>query len=162
MASHTEACGQLLGPLRDLLGFRQTALQRAQQGNDLTVSGTGLLAELVHGGESRASDLAHDRVVDASVVSRQLGHLEQEGLIERRPAPEDRRASLLRATERGREVLAEREEEKARWLSHALRDWDDEELVKLAELLRGLSCDLIEASRAALAGPDEAIEEGNR
>ncbi|PRW62775.1 MarR family winged helix-turn-helix transcriptional regulator [Actinopolyspora mortivallis] len=162
MTTHTEACGQLLGPLRTLLGFRQTALQRAYQSKELSTSGTGLLAELVHGGESRACDLAHNRVVDASVVSRQLGQLEQEGLVERRPDPADRRVSLLRATERGRQVLAEREAQKANWLSHALRDWDEADVVRLTELLRALSCDLLAASRETLSGPAETTEEGNR
>ncbi|ASU80576.1 MarR family transcriptional regulator [Actinopolyspora erythraea] len=163
MGSHFESCERLLEPLRKLLGLRQVAMQRAQHDNELTASGTGLLSELVHGGESRASDLAHNRVVDASVVSRQLGHLEQEGLIERRPDPSDRRVSLLRATERGRAALAERERQKARWLSEvALSDWDDRRLAELDELLRAFSDDLLTASRQLLTNPEDAAKEGNR
>ncbi|SFE61851.1 DNA-binding transcriptional regulator, MarR family [Actinopolyspora alba] len=169
MGSHFESCERLLEPLRKLLGMRQLALQRAQHGSELSTSGTGLLSELVHGGESRASDLAHHRVVDTSVVSRQLAQLEQEGMIERRPDPTDRRVSLLRATERGRAALEERERQKARWLSEAvLNDWDESRLTELDELLRALSDDLLIASRQLLATPEDLVtpedtaEEGNR
>lgn len=162
MGSHTEACGELLTPLRNLLGLRQFALRRAHHADALPRSATGLLAELVRNGQCRAADLAAHRALDASVVSRQLAHLENEGLIERSPDPEDRRVALLRATEDGVRELAERDREKARWLSHVLRNWDEEQLSTLSELLRAFSDDLLEASRELLAKSDDATEEGCR
>ncbi len=46
------------------------------------------------------------RVVDASVVSRQVSQLEHAGLITRRPDPADKRVSLLCATAEGELALS--------------------------------------------------------
>ncbi|MFR9730477.1 MarR family winged helix-turn-helix transcriptional regulator [Saccharopolyspora sp. MS10] len=122
--------------MRTLMGLKQAAMQTLQHSkNDLPYAATGLLGELVHCGESRASELAAHRVVDASVVSRQVSQLEQAGLITRRPDPRDRRVALLRATPEGEQALARIERRRAEWLSEALRDWDENEIRHLAGLL---------------------------
>jgi DNA-binding MarR family transcriptional regulator len=48
-----------------------------------------LLSDLAVHGESRPSELAKRRMVNFSVISRQIGQLSAAGLIDRRPAPED-------------------------------------------------------------------------
>jgi DNA-binding MarR family transcriptional regulator len=54
-----------------------------------------LLSDLAKNGEARPSELAKRRFVDLSVVSRQITQLSAAGLVDRRPAPEDGRASLV-------------------------------------------------------------------
>ena len=148
MGPTPELCSELLRPLRCLIGLKQVALQRSMHFTDeLPYAATGLLAELVHRGECRASDLAQHRVVDASVVSRQVHQLEEAGLITRRPDPADRRVSLLRATPDGERALAALEQRKAEWLSQALRDWGDEDIRRLAELLNTAAADLHRAAQ---------------
>ena len=155
MGPTPESCSELLRPLRSLMGLKQVAAQMLNQHSktDLPYAATGLLAELVHCGESRASELAQHRIVDASVVSRQVSQLEQAGLITRRPDPQDRRVVLLRATPEGEQALADIERRRAEWLSHALRDWDEDQVRELAGLLNTCAADI---RRAVL--PDGATD----
>ncbi|QUH05510.1 MarR family transcriptional regulator [Saccharopolyspora erythraea] len=149
MGPTPELCSELLRPLRFLIGLKHVALQKGFQFNDeVPYAATGLLAELVHRGECRASDLAQHRVVDASVVSRQVHQLEQAGMITRRPDPDDRRVSLLRATADGERALAALERRKAEWLSRALSEWDDDAVRQLADLLSTAANDLHRAAHA--------------
>lgn len=67
-----------------------------------------LLARLVVGGDRRATDLAADAFLDLSTVSRQVRSLVERGLVARRPDPEDRRGTLLAATEAGRAAFSRR------------------------------------------------------
>lgn len=163
MEPRAETCGELLRPLRALLGLKQVALQWANQNNDLLPpAAAGLLSELVHHGECRASELAQHRVVDASVVSRQVAQLESAGLITRTPAPDDRRVSLLRATPRGEQALDQLERQKSEWLRHALRGWEDREVRQLADLLQTASSDLREAAHELQDHSEHTSEEGTR
>lgn len=161
-----EACGELLAPLRALLGLKQVALhqinQTAQGDDPLPYAAAGLLGELVCSGESRASELAQHRIVDASVVSRQVAQLEQAGLIARRPAPEDRRVALLSATPEGEQAFAELERRKKEWLGHALRGWSEPDVRRLTELLHAASRDLRSAAQELLDHPDRSTREGTR
>src|SRR5215217_9622071 len=63
---------------------------------DLPSFGWALLLPLERDGDQRSSALALQVGVDVSVVSRQLAVLERLGYVERRPDPQDGRASLLR------------------------------------------------------------------
>ncbi|GAA2815543.1 MarR family winged helix-turn-helix transcriptional regulator [Saccharopolyspora taberi] len=148
MGPTPEICSELLRPLRCLIGLKQVALQRGLHfTDDLPYAAGSLLAELVHRGECRASELAQHRVVDASVVSRQVHRLEEAGLITRRPDPADRRVSLLRATPEGERELTSLEQRKAEWLSQALRDWDEDDLRRLTDLLTSAAGDLQRAAQ---------------
>jgi DNA-binding MarR family transcriptional regulator len=161
MGPKPEICGELLQPLRVLMGLKQVATHWSSRHGIEPVpqAATGLLAELVYCGESRASELAHHRIVDASVVSRQLAQLEHAGLITRRPDPADKRVSRLQATSEGEHALAELERLKSEWLSNALRDWKDDDVRQLAELLRTAVTDI---RRAAYDLTDLATKEGTR
>ncbi|GAB3287515.1 MarR family winged helix-turn-helix transcriptional regulator [Parasphingorhabdus pacifica] len=143
MGPNPETCGELIRPLRALLGLKQVMLQRAAAHLDpIPYAAAGLLGELVQCGESRASDLAQHRIVDASVVSRQVAQLEHAGFITRRQDPADRRVALLKATEEGEQVMEGIEKDRAGWLMRALRDWDDESVRNLSELLTAATEDL--------------------
>ncbi|GAA4610919.1 MarR family winged helix-turn-helix transcriptional regulator [Saccharopolyspora hordei] len=135
MGPTLETCGELLRPLRALMGLKQIAYQRGHFTDQVPYAAAGLLTELVFRGECRASELAHHRFVDASVVSRQVAQLEQADLISRRPDPADRRVSLLRATPEGERAVAELERKKAAWIAEALGDWEDEKVRALTQLL---------------------------
>ncbi|MFD1051687.1 MarR family winged helix-turn-helix transcriptional regulator, partial [Kibdelosporangium lantanae] len=81
----------LLRQIRNLVEVQHAATMRNWQESRLQPGAGKLLAELSYRGEARVSDLAEQRFVDASVVSRQAAQLEKLGLIERRRAPEDGR-----------------------------------------------------------------------
>ncbi|GAB2760985.1 hypothetical protein GCM10027174_41940 [Salinifilum aidingensis] len=141
MGPKIETCGELLDSLRMLLATKQFAMQN-QFTDRIPYAASGLLTELVARGECRASDLAHHRIVDASVISRQVAQLEQAGLLTRRPDPDDRRVSLLRATAEGEGVVRDLERSKAQWIRDALVHWDDESVEELAGLMDAAMRDL--------------------
>lgn len=105
-----------------------------------------LLADVVARGECRVSDLAEHRVVDVSVVSRQIAQLQKVGLVNRRPSPSDGRVALISPTERGIEVLADWKRRQAELIRAALDDWDDERLAAANAVLS----DLVAAIRGTL------------
>ena len=80
----------------------------AQLYGDLPSFGWPLLVPLERHGNQRCSALAAHAGVDISVASRQLAALERSGYVDRRPDPNDGRASLLSLTDAGAEALAAR------------------------------------------------------
>ena len=78
---------------------------RRTSGDGVEWAAYGLLFQLVNDGPQRSSALAETACVDPSTVSRQVAQLVKAGLVERQSDPEDGRASLLVATERGRARL---------------------------------------------------------
>lgn len=161
MGPDPQTCGELLRPLSALLGLRHFAGQAATRpGGRLPRAAATLLTELVHAGESRACDLATSRTVDASVVSRQLAQLERAELITRRPDPDDRRVSLLRATGAGRREVAELQRRQSQWLCHALRGWGDADVRRLAGLLETMTADIRQAAQEEDEGTGAHTEAG--
>jgi DNA-binding MarR family transcriptional regulator len=55
---------------------------------------------------TRVGVLAERAQVSKQAMAQLVAHLEEHGYVERVPDPHDRRATLVRATERGREVFA--------------------------------------------------------
>lgn len=101
-----------------------------------------LLSDLHKHGEARLSELAKRRYVDLSVVSRQVAQLSAAGLVDRRPAPEDGRASLVSVSEEGRAVLARWRVNYLSFMEQALGGWDDERVADLAGRLAEMNADL--------------------
>lgn len=106
-----------------------------------------LLAELHQHGEGRPSELAKRKMVDLSVISRQVAQLAAAGLIERRPAPEDGRASLIRISEAGAACLDRWRERHLEFVEHALSGWTDDEVEALTGRLNLMN----QGMRGALA-----------
>jgi DNA-binding transcriptional ArsR family regulator len=86
------------------------------------------------------------RVVDTSVVSRQIAQLQKAGLVDRRPSPSDGRVALISPTDRGLEVLAGWKRKQAELIRSAFGEWDDERLAAANGVLR----ELVAALRASL------------
>jgi DNA-binding MarR family transcriptional regulator len=96
----------------------------------------GLLVQLVDHGPKRTTALAEAVYSDASTVSRQVNQLVQLGLVERQADPEDGRATLLAATERGRGCLAKARERRNERVANLIADWpaaDREQLIRLLD-----------------------------
>jgi DNA-binding MarR family transcriptional regulator len=100
------------------------------------------MARLLGEGEHRLSGIAERRGVDQSVVSRQIGELEQRGLVCRRPDPSDRRASLVRLTPKGHEVLRRSERLRQEWLRAALARTPATDVRAAARLVAALAEEL--------------------
>ncbi|OLT17455.1 hypothetical protein BJF78_13050 [Pseudonocardia sp. CNS-139] len=113
------------------------------------------MARLIGDGERRLSEIAELRGVDQSVVSRQIGELEQRHLVCRRPDPSDRRASLVRLTPAGHEVLERSRKLRQDWLRGALARTPVADVRATARLVSALAEELEARSGelGVLAGP---------
>ena len=90
----------------------------------------------------RATDLADHVGLDVSTISRHLRGLEDAGLLERSPDPDDRRASLLHVTDEGRLFLDRSARARIALLASATARWSPAEVAELSRLLTRLSDDL--------------------
>ncbi|MFC5906682.1 MarR family winged helix-turn-helix transcriptional regulator [Streptacidiphilus monticola] len=98
-------------------------------------SGVSLLAVLRRTGPSRLRDLADEADLDLSVVSRIVAELTEDGLVERRPHPEDRRSCLVAVTPAGVERLDQALVRAAEAVEPVLQEWSDEDVALLSDLL---------------------------
>ena len=73
--------------------------------SDYSLAEVRVLLELSHGEEVTASDLVVDLGLDSGYLSRMLQRFDQEGLISREPAADDRRRRLLSLTPGGKKVF---------------------------------------------------------
>ena len=102
---------------------------------ELQASAYPVLLHVVEHGPTRAADMVEHFGIDKSAVSRQLAHLEALGLVQRAKDPEDRRASVLKASPLAkRRVSSLRSGRRARF-ADKLAAWSDDELVALAAQL---------------------------
>jgi DNA-binding MarR family transcriptional regulator len=96
------------------------------------------LALLDRCGPSRVSDLAEIARLDASVVSRQIAQVEQQGLVERTPDPSDRRAHRVSLTGEGARVLEQGRDQLAGMVADRLGDWSTDEIASFSRRLQHL------------------------
>lgn len=137
--SLTDAAAQLrLGIVRTARRLRQEA---AAEATGLTPTSTSALATIERHGPLTPSELAKLERVQRPTVTRTLGCLEREGLVERTPDPADGRSSLVSVNGAGRERLRRLRGRKNAYLARRMRDMpaaDVEVLERAAEILEGM------------------------
>lgn len=89
---------------------------------DLTPSQTAVLIRLGKEGPASASALAAAERVRPQSMARTVAALEQAGLVERRPDPDDRRRRLLDLTAQGRVRVRGARRVREEWLVRALQE----------------------------------------
>src|ERR1700760_1321609 len=102
---------------------------------------TAALATINRSGPLTPSELADIERVKRPSMTRTLGCLERDGLIERTPDPADGRSSLVAINEAGREQMARLRRRKSAYLARRLRKLDPDEvetLARAAELLEAI------------------------
>ncbi|HEY0217790.1 MAG TPA: MarR family transcriptional regulator [Cellulomonas sp.] len=109
---------------------------------DLEPSAYPLLVRIEREPDVRASELADHIGVGRGTMSRQLGRLEQLGLIERRPDPDDSRGQLIRVTAEGARRVDVARQARRTFLGEALDAWSTQEQGLLADQLGRLNLDL--------------------
>jgi DNA-binding MarR family transcriptional regulator len=137
--SLTDAAAQLrLGIVRTARRLRQEA---AAEATGLTPTSTSALATIERHGPLTPSELAKLERVRRPTVTRTLGCLEREGLVERTPDPADGRSSLVSVNGAGRERLRRLRGRKNAYLARRMRDMNAEDVATLeraAEILEGM------------------------
>ncbi|MET0233937.1 MAG: MarR family winged helix-turn-helix transcriptional regulator [Kibdelosporangium sp.] len=100
-----------------------------------------LLAHLVREGPKRITALADAVYSDTSTVSRQTSALVAHGLVERKADPEDGRACLLVATDKGRDTFDRAKAERTKHIAALVAEWPPSERQTLVRLLDRLNTD---------------------
>jgi DNA-binding MarR family transcriptional regulator len=134
--SLTEAAARLrLAIVRTARRLRQEA---ATEATGLTPTSTAALATIERHGPLTPSELAEIERVKRPTITRTLGCLEKQGLIERAADPQDGRSSLVSVNAAGRERLRRLRSRKNAYLARRMRGLSDEEvetLERAAEIL---------------------------
>ena len=115
---------------------------RGRAGIKLDRASYGVLERTGALGPVRLSDLAHELGVDVSTVSRQVQALEQKGLLDREPDPDDGRAMLLQLTRKGRAVRSKMQAAWQETIAGVLIDWKPDDINVFAERLERFAADL--------------------
>lgn len=134
-------CGHRLAGAMFALGKQQASLGNRMSKAGVDRSTIVLLKTLVMYGPSRSSELATAVHSDPSTVSRQVAALVRDGLVERRADPEDGRASVLVATDRGKALLEEQRRRLGLALARVVRQWEPEDVSHFLELLERFVAD---------------------
>src|SRR5919198_2481869 len=98
-----------------------------------------VLHHLHASGPLRVSELARCLQLDASTVSRHVAHLQDGGYLTRSGDPDDRRATRVLLTDRGRAVLDETMRARAAVVDRATSDWPDRDRETLTTLMTRLA-----------------------
>jgi DNA-binding MarR family transcriptional regulator len=117
--------GSAVRAARDLvvvLSRLRRRLKEVADSSDLTPSQISVLQRLGKDGASSASVLAIAEHVRPQSMAATLTALDQHGLIERRPDPEDGRRQLITLTDAGRERDQGNRQARQEWLVRALED----------------------------------------
>ena len=97
---------------------------RTETKTELALSQMSVLARLEQDGPTNTADLARAELMKPQSMGIILGSLEQEGLVERRPHPTDRRQILFALTDAGAAVRTRHRALKRDWLLGALARLD--------------------------------------
>jgi len=108
--------------LRVVFSRLRRRLRDVAIGGDLTPSQTAVLTRLWKEGASSASALAGAERVRPQSMATIVAALEQRGLIERTPDPEDGRRQVISLTETGRQRAKSDRQVREEWLARAIHE----------------------------------------
>jgi DNA-binding MarR family transcriptional regulator len=117
---------------------RRLRQEAAAESSGLTPTSIAALATIERHGPMTPSEIAAIERVKRPTITRTLGCLEREGLIDRAPDPADGRSSLVSVNGAGRERLRRLRSRKNAYLARRMRDLSDAEvetLERAAEIL---------------------------
>ncbi|HVA92639.1 MAG TPA: MarR family transcriptional regulator [Chloroflexota bacterium] len=112
------------------------------QSQGLSLSACIVLRPLVRFGPLRSSALAEAVCLDTSWISRQVAHLVERGLVERRADRADGRVCILAATEAGVEAVARLQQSLDEYMVGKVSGWSERDRRRLAMLLGRLAGEL--------------------
>lgn len=116
---------------------------RLRERFDVTLAQFDLMAEIARGGEPRTmSQISELLMVSNGNVTGVVDRLSREGLVQRTPSTEDRRAYLISLTPAGRERFERMAREHERWLEELLEELDPEVVRRLGRDVKTLRDEL--------------------
>jgi len=109
----------LASELRVVLG---QLIRRLRAEHTFSLSAGAVLGRLDRCGPQSVSDLAHAEHVRPQSMAQTVGELEADGLVKRRPDPDDRRRALIELTEAGQLTLKAERRRREGWLANAVAE----------------------------------------
>jgi DNA-binding MarR family transcriptional regulator len=109
----------------------------------LTTSQVHVLKLMAHNGSHQVGEIADFLGVSPPAATRNIDKLEHHGLVVRAPCEDDRRATLLSVSPKGRRLVARLDRLKETRLAPVLAELDPSEVRRLAELLERFSVSLL-------------------
>ena len=104
---------------------------RQEAAEELSPSQGAALATIDRHGPLTPSELATRERIQRPTATRVIARLEEAGLVDRTPDPDDRRSCLVGLAPEGRQLLARARTRKDAYLSRRLRDLDADERATL-------------------------------
>lgn len=126
------------------LGRITRSVRRGARGTEIGHGALSALATLVADDPQRIGALAEAEGVSPPAMTRLVNHLEEQGLVVRRPDPRDGRASVVEATDVGRDVVLSGRAERLRVLQarcDSLSPDDRQRLLAALPVLEALGAD---------------------
>lgn len=134
----------------------QSRFEQAVEGMPAEIRGFQILSTVVHRDPPNQQALAAHLAIDRTVLTYLLDELVDADVVERVPAPTDRRARKIVATEHGRSMLSKYERRVAEAEAALLAGLDEAESDALASLISRLAMDIHRAQPGA--NPCESMD----
>jgi DNA-binding MarR family transcriptional regulator len=136
---------------RFIRGFKSLQAQTAHRvRHGVDPSAYPVLFQLVES-PKRTTELATCLHADTSTVSRQVTSLVDVGFVERTEDPEDRRATILVATDAGRAAFDAMKRDRDQLMGQIVADWSAPDVATLVRLLSRFNDDFDVARKAIIA-----------
>lgn len=116
--------------------------QAAAVGADVTRAGYAILRCVEEADRLSLSEVANRSSMDPAAAGRQVRALEDGGLVERAPAADDGRVTVVQLTSSGRDMYRRITAVRTRHLTEVLAEWSPSDRLELARLLDRLVDDL--------------------
>ena len=147
----TDAEQEAVRSLRALILAGERYRQVLSEHVGLGITETQAISYLTVHGDRGQNELAADLGLSSGASTALVDRLERQGIAERYPHASDRRRTLVRLTDQGRQVV----HESRRWLAASLQALPPSDLAQVAETLRTIAERLSEqsAGMAELDGP---------
>jgi DNA-binding MarR family transcriptional regulator len=98
-----------------------------------------VLTHIYYGGECEITALLEKLEVSKAAAGQLVERMEQQGLVERRPDPRDRRARLVSLTAKGSDLVVASIEARQNWMKDVMARVPEEQRGVIAASLRALT-----------------------
>ncbi len=145
-----ELAGALLDLMNRMNSPRQDDILLSEAGVTIDRALFPLLVRIARRGSISIVELADQVDRDPSTISRQVGKLERQGFVARRPGEEDQRVREAVIAPQGQDLIVRITAARRRLLKHLLSEWSDEDRQNLPRLIQRLT-DAMRNAEANLA-----------
>lgn len=134
----------------------QSLFEDVVEGMPSGIRGFQIVSAVIHRGPPSQQALGAHLAIDRTVLTYLIDDLVKADVVERIPAPSDRRARKIVATDKGRELLEKYEERVARMESDLLAGLSEADRKTLTSLIGRLAMDIHRAQPGSI--PCEAMD----